>query len=100
MTSEVLMLTLLEWVKCFLVVMLILVILKAIEVYQVVHLKGTLLNHVKTQGQWLMGLFVAGILALALLVFTFHELAEFKSNYTELWKWKSQAEQRIMKLEK
>jgi len=57
--------------------------------------KGTQLKYIKTQGKWIFGIFIGLVITVSFLLFCLVELAEFKHNYTRLWKDVSEIKMKV-----
>jgi len=63
-------------------------------------LKGTQLGYIKNHFHWLIILTVVVLPIAGTSIWGAIEVLEFKTNYTNLWEWKSEVDLRVNKLEK
>ena len=61
--------------------------------------KGQHLKYIKTHGKYIFGLVMTTTIIFILTCWIFLELHGFKKNYKNLWKWRSESEMRLERLE-
>lgn len=102
MSSQIIVLTIMEFIKILVAVWLGLVLCKiSITLDQFIEtkpVKGRQLEHIKGHFRWLAGITLGGLLILPMVIWLFIEFAEWKDNYTQLWKDKSKLETEVIRL--